>query len=94
MFKNCCGRSCTLSTIAKILVIIGGINWGLIGLGMLLGSITGWNVIYMLLGSVPVVEAIVYVLVGISAVMLIFNCKCGKCVDDGANISKTTGGSM
>ena len=68
-----------MSMIAKILVIIGGINWGLIGLGMLLNSMTSWNVVNMLLSSMPAIEAIVYILVGISAVMLIFGCKCAKC---------------
>ncbi len=70
-----------MSMIAKILVIIGGINWGLVGLGMLLGSMSNWNVVNMILGSVPVVEGIVYLLVGISAVMMIFGCKCKKCKD-------------
>lgn len=67
--------------IARILVIIGGINWGLVGLGMLLGSMSNWNVVNMILGSMPVLEAIVYVLVGVAAVMLIFDCKCGKCMN-------------
>lgn len=82
MFKGCCkGGGCTLSMIAKVLVVIGGINWGLVGLGMLLGNIDGWNVVNMVLGSIPVLEAVIYVLVGISAFMLIFSCKCGKCVE-------------
>ena len=64
--------------ISKILVIIGGVNWGLIGIGMLLGGMN-WNVVHLIFGFVPVLEAIVYLLVGISAVMMIFGCKCGKC---------------
>ena len=64
--------------IAKILVIVGGINWGLVGLGMLLGK-TNWNVVNLVMGSIPNVEAIVYLLVGISAIVMIFGCKCGKC---------------
>lgn len=65
--------------IAKILVIIGGINWGLIGLGMLFGSAANWNVVNMLLGSIPWLEGLVYLLVGIAAVIKIFSCKCKKC---------------
>ena len=81
MFKGCCQMGgCTVYWITKILVIIGGINWGLVGLGMLLGNMDGWNVVNMILGSIPVLEAVVYVLVGISAVMMIFGCKCGKCM--------------
>ncbi len=82
MCKNCCKKGgCTGAVIAKVLVVIGGINWGLVGLGMLLGVAGGWNIVNMILGSVPVLEAIVYVLVGISAIMMIFGCKCGKCKD-------------
>jgi uncharacterized protein len=66
-----------MAVIAKVLVVIGGLNWGLVGLGMLLGK--SWNVVYMLVGSMPTLEAIVYVLVGVSAIMSIFNCKCCKC---------------
>ena len=70
-----------MAMIAKILVIVGGVNWGLVGLGMLLGTVGGWNVVNMILGSVPVLEAVVYLLVGISAVVMIFGCKCAKCKD-------------
>ncbi len=70
---------CTPAVVGKILVIVGGVNWGLVGLGMLLGSMSSWNLVGMIFGSMPVVEAIVYLLVGISAVMMIFGCKCGKC---------------
>ncbi len=43
------------------LVIIGALNWGLIGL-------FGFNLVNALLGSWPMVETVVYVLVGVSAV--------------------------
>jgi len=81
MCKDCCKKGgCTMALVGKILVIVGGVNWGLVGLGMLLGTVGGWNVVNMILGSVPVLEGVVYVLVGISAVMMIFGCKCSKCV--------------
>ena len=70
---------CTVGIIAKVLVVIGGINWGLVGLGMLLGG-SDWNVVHMILGSVPTLEAIVYLLVGIAAVVKIFGCRCRKCM--------------
>lgn len=57
----------SLHTVTFILVIVGALNWGLVGLGNLLGS-GGWNVVDMILGSWPVVENLVYVLVGLSAV--------------------------
>lgn len=76
----CKKMCCTPSMIAKVLILIGGINWGLVGAGMLLGSGSEWNVVHLLLGSVPVVEGIVYLLVGISALVKIFGCRCKKCM--------------
>lgn len=63
--------------VAKVLLIIGGINWGLVGIGMLLGS--NWNVVHLILGFSPIIEAIVYILVGVAAVVKIFGCNCHKC---------------
>lgn len=63
--------------VAKVLVIVGGLNWGLVGVGMLLGS--DLNLVSMLVGSWPTVEAIVYVLVGLSAVVMAVGCPCAKC---------------
>lgn len=70
---------CVGCMIGKILLIIGGLNWGLVGVAMLMGNGSNWNVVNLLLGSWPVVEGIVYVLVGLSAVMKIFSCCCHKC---------------
>lgn len=58
-----------MQKISRLLVIIGGLNWGLVGLGMLMKG--NWNVVNMLLGSWPMVEGIVYLLVGIATVMMI-----------------------
>ena len=52
-----------------ILTMIGALNWGLIGLGNFAGF--DGNIVHMLLGSIPQLEWLVYVLVGISAVFLI-----------------------
>jgi len=65
--------------IGRILLIIGGLNWGLVGVAMLIGNGSNWNVVNLLLGSWPMVEGIVYVLVGLAAIMGIFGCKCSKC---------------
>jgi uncharacterized membrane protein YuzA (DUF378 family) len=59
-----------LNLIAYLLVIIGALNWGLVGLGWLAGG-SGWNVVSMVLGTWPQLEAIVYVLVGASAVWML-----------------------
>ncbi len=63
-----------LHTVASVLVWVGGLNWGLVGAG-------GWNVVNMLLGSVSWLERLVYVLVGLSALYLVFTHKksCKEC---------------
>lgn len=53
---------------AFALLVVGGVNWGLVGLGGFMGS--NWNVVNMVLGSWPTLEWLVYVLVGVSAVWL------------------------
>ncbi len=53
--------------IALILTIIGGLNWGLIGL-------FGFDAVAFLFGPLSVLSRIVYILVGASAVVLIFSC--------------------
>jgi uncharacterized membrane protein YuzA (DUF378 family) len=58
-----------LAMIGYWLVVIGGINWGLIGLGGFAGQ--NWNVVNLLLGSWPQVEWLVYVLVGLSTVWML-----------------------
>lgn len=57
----------TVDTVAKWLVVIGGLNWGLVGLGGFVGS--DLNVIGLILGGVAggVLANIVYLLVGLSA---------------------------
>ncbi len=58
--------------VSCILLVIGGLNWGLTGLGMLIS--TNLNVVNLILGSIPVLEAIVYLLVGVSAVVHFMAC--------------------
>ena len=63
----------TLGMVAWILLVIGGLNWGLVGLGGFAGG--NWNVVNMLLGTWPQVEWVVYVLVGLSTVWLLVKAK-------------------
>jgi uncharacterized protein len=67
--------------IAWILVMVGGVNWGLVGLGGFMGS--DWNLVHMILGSWASVEWLVYILVGLSAVYVIVTHK-KDCVTCGA----------
>ncbi len=66
-----------MKKITWILVIVGAINWGLVGLGMLLGG-ANWNVVSLIFGGVPMVESLVYVLVGVSAIVHLFK-GCKEC---------------
>lgn len=60
---------CGLHKAAWALVLVGALNWGLIGVAKI-------NLVMMLLGSWPMAERAVYVLVGLSAVAM---CMAGKC---------------
>lgn len=53
-----------LKMLAYLLVVVGGLNWLLVGLLEL-------NLVELLFGSVPVLVQVVYVLVGLSAVWLL-----------------------
>lgn len=65
---------CTGCTTAYVLVIIGALNWGLVGLGHFFER--NWNVVQLLLGTWPKVEWTVYVLVGIAGLMKLFGKHC------------------
>lgn len=64
--------------IAFVLVIIGGLNWGIYG-------VTQVNVVELVLGNFPMIENIIYVLVGLSALFMVFKrhkgccCSCKTC---------------
>lgn len=66
--------------IAFILAMVGALNWGLIGLSGFL-NMGNWNLVNLALGGWPMVEWLVYVLVGLSAVSLVFTHKkdCKDC---------------
>lgn len=75
-----CKTKCLPAKIAAVLVYIGALNWGLTGLGAFLGI--NLNVVNLILGGVPRVEWIVYILVGISAVVMMIGCKCKTCMPE------------
>jgi len=54
-----------LDWIALALVIIGGLNWGLVGLMNL-------DLVHAILGSIPVLAQVVYILVGLSALYVLY----------------------
>jgi len=54
-----------LDIIALILVIIGGLNWGLVGIG-------GWDLVNIIFGTVAWLATTVYILVGLAALWMIY----------------------
>ena len=69
-----------MKKLAWVLVIVGALNWGLVGLGMLITNSASWNLVDMIFGS-GVLSAIVYVLVGASGVyVLLGHCGCKGCM--------------
>ncbi len=69
----------SLHKIAYILVIVGALNWGLVAFK--------FNLVEMLLGSMPSVVMIVYLLVGLSAVYEVVTHKsnCKNCTAPSSN---------
>lgn len=61
-----------LHMVAFILLVVGGLNWGL--------TAFGWNLVEMIFGM-SMIAKIIYVLVGLSAVYMIFSHKsdCKTC---------------
>ncbi len=52
----------SLHMLAFVLLVVGGVNWGLTALG--------FNLVNLVLGGFPALEKLVYLLVGVSAVYL------------------------
>jgi uncharacterized membrane protein YuzA (DUF378 family) len=67
-----------LTTVVFILLVVGALNWGLVGLGWLVSG-ADWNVVRMVLGRSNL-EAVVYVLVGLAGLYKVIVCgKCDEC---------------
>lgn len=54
-----------LDWIALILLIIGGLNWGLVGL-------FGFNVVTAIFGDMTLISKIIYIIVGLAALYSIY----------------------
>ena len=66
-----------LHKIAVLLLIVGGLNWGLYAL-------TGWEIGALFGGMQAFISRIIYILVGLSAIFVIVTHK-GSCKDFGSN---------
>ena len=67
-----------LHTITWILIVVGALNWGLVGT-------FHFNLVMKIFGSMPMIENIIYILVGLSGLFEIFNHKnsCKMCNPSG-----------
>jgi uncharacterized membrane protein YuzA (DUF378 family) len=61
-----------MAHLAKIFVIIGGLELGILGVGKLINSNKDLNIIELFKNFHPLLPTILYLLVGISAIVLIF----------------------
>lgn len=66
------GKMCVGHKVAVVLVLAGALNWGLVGL-------FNFNLVNTLFGGWPMVERVIYVLVGVAAIMKMMICKCKAC---------------
>lgn len=78
----------SLHMVTFLLVIVGGLNWLLVGL-------LDMNIVNMVLGGMPMLERAVYVLVGLSAVYELIKHK-SSCIHCGAKAAprETPSGQM
>ena len=61
---------CPVHMVLGLLVVVGALNWGLVG-------VFQFNLVNYLLGNWPMVERVVYGLVGLSGLLMLIPCK--KC---------------
>jgi uncharacterized membrane protein YuzA (DUF378 family) len=55
----------TIDLVALALVIVGGLNWGLVGA-------FGFDLVATIFGGMSIISRIVYILVGLAAVYMIY----------------------
>lgn len=59
-----------MSHLVKILLVVGGLNWGLIGVGLFLNK--NWNFLALLSAFDAKLPAIIYSVVGVAAIWAMF----------------------
>ncbi len=67
-------KNSTIDWIAMALVIIGGLNWGLVGL-------LHFDLVAAIFGVATMVTKIVYIVVGVAALYMIYSCWCNVKAD-------------
>lgn len=66
------GGMCPVHMVAWWLLFIGGVNWGLVGAFKL-------DLVQKIFGAWPAVASVIYILVGLSAIAMLFKHSCKKC---------------
>ncbi len=69
------GQCCGVHKVAWVLVIIGALNWGLIGL-------VKFDVVTAIFGAWPMLVRVIFVLVGLSALAMLTKKMCKGCMGD------------
>lgn len=77
--KKACRPHCGVYGVAKALVVIGALNWGIVGVAGFFGS--QWDLVSGIFGMDTFLTNLVFILVGLAALIYIFGCKCKKCKD-------------
>ena len=73
-----------IHAIAFILLVVGGLNWLLVGFN--------WNLVDAIFGVGSIISKVIYILVGLSAVYLVITHKkdCKHCVSSSAPMGGST----
>jgi len=66
------GNMGAVDWIAYILVVIGALNWGLVGLNSFSSISYDWDIVAIIFRSIPWLAAIVYLLVGLSGLWVLY----------------------
>lgn len=70
-------------------MVVGGLNWGLVGVANI-------DLIAMILGGIPILQKLIYVLVALAAISEVVTHKnnCKLCIKDGAPQGDSMSASM
>ncbi|WP_247730222.1 DUF378 domain-containing protein [Halovivax limisalsi] len=69
MSTSTTSRFSSIEWLAMVLVTIGALNWGLVGLAEFVGG--NLNVVDLVFGSMPALEAAIYLLVGLAGLAMV-----------------------
>ncbi len=77
------GKKCGICKLVALLAGIGALNWGLVAL-------LGLDLVQAILGTVPTVAKVVYVLIGLSGIALLVSLVkcCPACTGQGCETKK------